>query len=46
MIAGEYTGSFSEGVREGKGKLTWANGDVYEGEFVLKAGDALTCILR
>ena len=33
MIAGEYEGDLKEGVREGRGKLTWSNGDYYDGEF-------------
>jgi hypothetical protein len=26
-----YQGNFKSGVYEGEGKLTWKNGDVYEG---------------
>jgi hypothetical protein len=33
MIGGEYDGELKDGVREGRGKLTWSNGDSYEGEF-------------
>ncbi len=29
-----YEGRFSEGVDRGLGRLTSANGDVYEGEFI------------
>jgi len=29
----EYEGEFHEGMRHGKGKLTYRNGDSYEGEF-------------
>ncbi len=30
-----YTGSFKKGYPHGEGTYTWANGDVYKGEFVL-----------
>lgn len=33
MIGGEYAGELRDGVRDGYGKLTWANGDYYEGDF-------------
>eukprot|EP01032_Pedospumella_encystans_P032909 gene32909-37172_t len=33
MIHGEFDGVLKEGVRDGVGKLTWSNGDRYEGDF-------------
>jgi hypothetical protein len=33
MINGEYAGPLKEGVRDGPGRLEWANGDYYEGDF-------------
>lgn len=33
MIHGEFDGVLKEGVRDGVGRLTWSNGDRYEGDF-------------
>ena len=33
MITGDYSGDLIEGVRDGNGKLTWSNGDFYQGTF-------------
>jgi len=33
LDSGTYVGYFVNGFREGKGKYTWLNGDVYNGEF-------------
>jgi hypothetical protein len=33
MIGGEYAGDLKDGVREGRGCLTWSNEDFYDGEF-------------
>ena len=33
MITGDYDGDLIEGVRDGNGKLTWSNGDCYQGTF-------------
>ena len=33
MASAEYKGTMQDGIRAGKGKLTWADGSFYEGEF-------------
>ena len=32
-MAAKYKGETQEGIREGKGKLTWPGNNYYEGEF-------------